>query len=182
MGCRCHVPLLPRDLGRAASDARPRQQLASRAVGAARARRPHLRGDARDHGALHLLQGLQARMPDRRRYGADEDRVPASISQGEGAQPARAADRLFAALCARGIAVGIFIESARPRAGPGDAERDPHRLQRAARATALERQALCRAARRWRGARGRALRRYLQPLVRTGECARRRARAAPRRI
>ena len=28
------------------------------------------------HGSLRRLQGLQARVPDRRRHGADEDRVP----------------------------------------------------------------------------------------------------------
>ena len=50
-------------------------------VGPARPRRAGLGGDARDDGALRLVQGLQARMPDRRRHGADEDRVPAPLSQ-----------------------------------------------------------------------------------------------------
>ena len=37
------------------------------------------RGDVRDAGSVRRLQGLQARLPDRRRHGADEDRVPRAL-------------------------------------------------------------------------------------------------------
>ena len=47
---RRHVPLLPRDRRRAASDPRPRQYLAAGADGAARARGARLRRHARDDG------------------------------------------------------------------------------------------------------------------------------------
>ena len=58
-----------------------------------------LRRYARDHGIVHLVQGLQARMPDRRRHGADEDRVPAPLPPAPRAHATRPADRLSAALC-----------------------------------------------------------------------------------
>src|SRR5439155_1670244 len=74
-----HVPFLPRDGRRAAPDPRPRQYLAAGVVGPARAGGAGFRGHARDDGALHLVQGLQARMPDRRRYGAHEDRISAPL-------------------------------------------------------------------------------------------------------
>ena len=74
-----HVPVLPRHRRRAASDPRPRQHAAPRAVGPARPRRAGLRRDARHDGAVRVVQGLQARMPDRRRHGAHEDRVPAPL-------------------------------------------------------------------------------------------------------
>ena len=48
--------------------------------GPARARRARLRRGARGARPVRLLQGLQARMPDRRRHGADEDRVPAPLA------------------------------------------------------------------------------------------------------
>ena len=76
------VPVLPRHLRRAASDARARQHAAPRARRASSARDALASDDdARDHGALRLVQGLQARMSGRRRHGADEDRVPGSVSQ-----------------------------------------------------------------------------------------------------
>src|SRR5262249_16378669 len=56
--------------------------------------------NARDDGALHLVQGVQARMPDRDRHGANEDRVSAPLPQTAPTLAARPADRLFAALCA----------------------------------------------------------------------------------
>ena len=66
--------------------------LAARLVGAARPRRPRLRRDARNLGSLRVVQGLQARMPDRRRHGADEDRVPVPLPEApqiDRARPAR---------------------------------------------------------------------------------------------
>ena len=63
-------PSLPRDARRAAPDARARQHAAPGALGPARPRRVRLRRDGDDAGSLRLLQGLQPRMPDRRRHGA----------------------------------------------------------------------------------------------------------------
>src|SRR5260370_850445 len=140
---------------------------------------------ARDDGAVHRLQGLQARMPDRRRHGAHEDRVPASAPQAARPLPAGAPRRLPAALRPGGVAPGAAAQSARPRAGAGLAQRDADGVERAARAAALARRALPRSAARGAGggrARGRAAGRHLQSLVRARECARRRARAAPRRL
>ena len=76
---RRDVPVIPRDRRRNASDARARQHAASGAVGPARPRRSGLRRDARHAGAVRVVQGLQARMPDRRRHGAHEDRVHVSL-------------------------------------------------------------------------------------------------------
>ena len=57
-----------------------------------------LRRDAGDHEAVRLLQGLPARMPDRRRHGEDEDRGAGRRQQAPRPLPARPADRLPAAL------------------------------------------------------------------------------------
>ena len=70
---RHHVPELPRHARRAAPHARPRQHAAAGAVGPARPRCLHRRGPARDHGPVRGLQGLQARLPDRRGHGEDEE-------------------------------------------------------------------------------------------------------------
>ena len=80
--CRRDVPELSRHARRAASRARPRQ------YASARPQRPAGNGgvglERRGGGAeaLRLLQGLPARMSDRRRHGQDEDR-------GEAARAAR---------------------------------------------------------------------------------------------
>ena len=76
---RRDVPVLSRHRRRAASDARPRQHAAPGAV-SGQLGPDALTSDAmRDTmDAVRLLQGLQARMPDRRRHGAHEDRVPAT--------------------------------------------------------------------------------------------------------
>ena len=55
---------------------------------------------ARDAEALRLLQGLPARMPDRRRHGAHEDRGAGGARRQARALAARPAGRLSAALCA----------------------------------------------------------------------------------
>ena len=52
--------------------------------------------------SVRLLQGLQARMPDRRRHGAHEDRIPGALPQAPRPDAARARDRLPAALRAAG--------------------------------------------------------------------------------
>ena len=51
---------------------------------------------------VRLLQGLQARMPDRRRHGADEDRVHRALQGEARLHAARPRDRLPAALRALG--------------------------------------------------------------------------------
>ena len=83
-------------------------------IGPARARGACLRGDARDAGPVHLVQGLQARMPDRRRHGAHEDRVPAPLPEAPRAHAARPADRLSAALCALRRADRAAAQPAKP--------------------------------------------------------------------
>ena len=82
-----------------------------------------LRRYARDHGIVHLVQGLQARMPDRRRHGADEDRVPAPLPPAPRAHATRPADRLSAALRALRRASGAAAQSAQPAAVSGAAGR-----------------------------------------------------------
>ena len=78
---RRDVSVVPRDRRRATFDARPRQHAAPGAVGPARPRRAGVGRDARHAGAVRLVQGLQARMPDRRRHGAHEDRVPVPLQE-----------------------------------------------------------------------------------------------------
>ena len=74
---RGDVPVLSRDEGRDPPHPRPRQQPPPRALRPARAGRATLRRDGGDARPLRVLQGLPARMSDRRRHGADEDRGPA---------------------------------------------------------------------------------------------------------
>ncbi len=77
---RHHVPVLPGDARRAAPDARARQFAPACDLRPARPGRLHLARDEGDARPLRLLQGLPARVPDRRRHGQDEDRVPAPLS------------------------------------------------------------------------------------------------------
>ncbi len=119
------VPELPRDARRGARHARPRQHAAPRAVRKVRERRARLRGGARSARPLRELQGLPARMPDRRRHGEDEDRgaLPAATR----ARPAvaRAPGRAPAALGAVGLAVAVARESARRGSRRGEALAKP---------------------------------------------------------
>ena len=78
---RHDVPELSRHARRAASDARARQHAAPRAVGPARRRGPRRRSRARGARSVRLVQGLPARMPDRRRHGEDEDRVAGRVQR-----------------------------------------------------------------------------------------------------
>ena len=71
---RRDVPELPGDARRAAPHARPRQHAAPGADRPARRGRDGLGRGGRGDEALRLLQGVPARMPDRRRHGEDEDR------------------------------------------------------------------------------------------------------------
>ena len=103
---------------RARRHARARQHAAPRHHRPARAGRAHLRRDGGDAEALRLLQGLPARMPDRRRHGAHEDRG-AGGARGQ-ARPvaARPAGRLSAALCAaarRSVPRLLNLRDAMPR-------------------------------------------------------------------
>jgi FAD/FMN-containing dehydrogenase len=108
------VPVVSRHARRARRHARPREHAAACAVRSARTRRVVVRGDVRDAGAMRLLQGLQARVPDRRRHGAHEDRVPAPLSSAPSAHREGQARRASAALGA----VGCPRRAARERAGP----------------------------------------------------------------
>ena len=71
---RRDVPVLSRHARREGRHARPRQYAAAGDHRPARPRCAHVRRDGGDDEALRLLQGLPARMPDRRRHGAHEDR------------------------------------------------------------------------------------------------------------
>ena len=79
---RRDVPELPGHAQRARPDARAGQHLAPRADRPARAGGAGLGRGGGGAVALRLLQGVQARMPDRRRHGQDEDRGPARAGQG----------------------------------------------------------------------------------------------------
>ncbi len=97
--------------------ARPRQHAAPGAVRPARPRRARLGGGARRAGAVRELQGLPPRVPDRRRHGEDEDRVPPPVAARARAAAARAADRAAAALGAVGGARAVARQPARHAAG-----------------------------------------------------------------
>ncbi len=95
---RGDVPLLPRHRQRARRDARARQCAETGHLRAAGPRRLRLRRHAGGHAAVRLLQGLPARVPDRRRHGQDEDRGAGGGQPAPRALAARPADRLAAAL------------------------------------------------------------------------------------
>ena len=152
---RHDVPVLSRHRRRAARHARPRQYAAAGAHGPARSRRVRLGRDAETHGSVRVVQGLPARMSDRRRHGADEDRVPASTARGI-ALTLR--ERLVAYLpryapCAARLAPLLNLRDRVPRAArPG---RAAARLCRAAQPAALAQRLFARRgmpaaeARRW---------------------------------
>ena len=98
---RRDVPLLPRDRRRAARHPRPRQHACAwRSAGQLGAGRADLRRDGATLDLCVSLQGLPARMPDRRRHGADEDRGAAPAPTAPWPDARRPPDRLSAALCA----------------------------------------------------------------------------------
>ncbi len=84
-----------------------------------------------------FLQRLQARVPDRRRYGEDEDRIFASTSAAAWPIDKRQAHRLSTALCAVRGEVQPATESARRHPAPRTMERGKTRLQRPAAATQM---------------------------------------------
>jgi len=136
-GRRDDVSVLARDAGRAACDAWPGQYAPARDLRAARPRCLHLAGDEGDARSLRLLQGLQARLPDRRRHGPDEGRVPASLPCEAWPAAEGAPDCLPAALCAFCCQARAADEFARPHSGAGKAERTLAWLLGAALATGL---------------------------------------------
>ena len=105
---RHHVSVVPRDPGRKASDPRTRQYAASCAFEPA-GRRGRGGGESRP-GSLRLLQRLQARVPDRRRHGAHEGRVPRALQGKTRPERARSRHRLFATLCILGRTTCPFNE------------------------------------------------------------------------
>ena len=73
------------------------------------------RRDGGDDEALRLLQGVPARMPDRRRHGAHEDRGAGRAREEIWIVVARPAGRLSAALCAVRGAHSLAAQCARTR-------------------------------------------------------------------
>ena len=96
-----------------------------------------LRRDGRDDEALRLVQGLPARMPDRRRHGAHEDRGAGRARREAWAVVARPADRLDAALCALCGDDAVGVQCARQVSAAREAVRAARRLQHAAHAAAV---------------------------------------------
>ena len=140
---------------------------------------------ARDAEALRLLQGLPARMPDRRRHGAHEDRGAGRARRQARPLAARPAGRLPAALCAVCGAAGRGLANLRDDKPEAQAWSEHCRAERAAQLPRWRSDAWrepCAHARRRRSARGRALRRHLQPLFRAREHRGRARRAARRRL
>ena len=80
--CRHHVSELSRDARRAAHHARPCQYAAAGAVRPTRPGCAHFRRGARSTSAVRQLQGVQTRMSDGHRHGADENRgrAPAPVA------------------------------------------------------------------------------------------------------
>ncbi len=136
---------------------------------------------ARDDGAVHLVQGLQTGMPDRRRHGAHEDRVSAPLPETARTDRARPANRLSAALCALRRAHRASDEPEKSGCFSYEVWGTAVRTQRRSKTAALVEPSLSRIF-CWRRQSGRPADRYLQPLFRAGECARRRARAGAGRL
>ena len=193
---RHDVPELSRHARRAAPDARPRQHAAAGALGPARRRRAHERRDARGDGPVRRLQRLQARVPDRRRHGAHEDRVPRSLQEAPRPHAQGPAGRAPARLRARGEPRRLARQPAQLDSRRGAARRAPARPRRAAQAADLAQRHLLARARpqRFRERRGDdrrgalrrqgggPLRRHLQRHLRERERDRRGARAEGGRL
>ena len=140
------------------------------------ARRLHLgRGDG-DAQAVRVLQGLPARMSDRRRHGQDEDRGPGG-PRGEVRPllpgPSR---RLLSPLCRGCLGAGPLRQSAQPKRPAAAADGARRRHQRAARPSRVAARRVFSArdgVRAGERPRGRPVRRHLQPHLRAGEPGRR---------
>ncbi len=182
--CRHDVPELPRHPRRAAPDARPRQHPAPGADRAARGRERRLaageRRRARGARAVRELQGLPARLPDRRRHGADEDRGDRAAQGPRRPFAARPAGRRRCPTLPRPSSRLAWLANLRNRSplarAPGRALARPRGTAAAAAlAAAVVRapRAGARPRRPRRGARGRPgrgpVRRHLQRRLRAGE-------------
>ena len=86
------VPVVPGDARRTRQHPRPGQRAAAGADRPARLRGPDRPGPARGARPLPGVQGVQERMPDQRRHGPAQGRVPASVSSR--ARPAAAQPRV----------------------------------------------------------------------------------------
>ncbi len=128
---RHDVPELPRHEGRDSPDARPREHAAARALGPARSR-VRVGSRARRARPLRELQGLPPRLPDRRRHGEDEDRVPSPLAEGARAVAEGPRDRAPAALGAVGGARAVAVQRAQRGQGPRGARRADARALREA--------------------------------------------------
>src|SRR5690606_41674361 len=104
---------LARHAQRAAPDAWSRPYASPRVERAARPRCADLAGGARGAGPVRKLQGLQARLPDRRRHGTDEGRISAPLDRSPRHAPEGQAGCLAAALRALGLALPLVAEPAR---------------------------------------------------------------------
>ena len=96
------------------------------------AERADLRCRRQGDGPVRELQGLQARLPDRRRHGEDEDRGEVGAAHEQGPQPARPADRRPAGDGAVGAADAVAVQ-------PGGVRAALHRLREEARAAEVAR-------------------------------------------
>ena len=82
--------------------------------------------------ALRLVQGVQARMPDRRRHGEDEDRGSGGALRSQWPDATRLADCRIAALRAARRAVRATGQSAEPHPPAAPPRRTHHRVCRRA--------------------------------------------------
>ena len=160
------MPVLSHDPQREGRHARPRQYAAAGDFRPARPRRAHLRRDDGHAQTLRVLQGLPARMPDRRRHGQDEDRSPGRARRETWAVAARPAGGLPAALCRLGGALCPACQLAQQQSVAAKMVRKIRRHQRAAGAAHVAARRVpagCRGDRPGRWPRGRAVRRHVQP-------------------
>ncbi len=95
--------------------------------------RAGLRRDDGDAEAVRLLQGLPARVPDRRRHGQDEDRGAGRAGRKPRPVAARPAGRLSPALCAARLALRVARQFAQQQLIAARAVREDCRHQRQAR-------------------------------------------------
>ena len=135
--CRHDVPELPGHPQRTAPHPGPRQHAAPGAERPVGPRRAGLARDARLDEPVRELQGLQARLPDRGRHGAHEDRVHAPLAAPPRTHAARKAGGLSAPVCRCGLAFRRAAEPARQGARNGAPERAPAGLVRAAQPAGL---------------------------------------------
>ena len=145
---------------------------------------------ARDACLMRLLQGLPARMPDRRRHGAHEDRGAGGAREASRPHAARPAGRLAAALCALRGAAPVAVQSAQRQPVHARGGGKIRRLLAPAQPAAMAqrhfsrplRLALSRGGEERATARRGAVRRYLQSLLRARNARCRRGRARRRRL